>query len=118
MNSARSNKIFDISDTLDAKYQKPGHPEAKLASEDTDSWEPPTEVRGEIARAAFYMDVRYSGDKANENDLQLTNDLSAISSDSVFFGNLDTLLEWHIADPVDAAERGRNDLVHSVLPEE
>jgi hypothetical protein len=70
-------------------------------------------VRGEIARAAFYMDVRYSGDKANENDLQLTNDLSAISSDSVFFGNLDTLLEWHIADPVDAAERVRNDLVHS-----
>jgi endonuclease I len=66
VNSARSNKIFDTSDT---KYQKPGHPEAKLTSEDTDSWEPPTNVRGEIARAAFYMDVRYSGDKANENDL-------------------------------------------------
>jgi endonuclease I len=113
VNSARSNKIFDTSDTRDAKYQKPGHPEAKLTSEDTDSWEPPTNVRGEIARAAFYMDVRYSGDKANENDLKLTNDLSAISSDTVFFGKLDTLLEWHIADPVDAAERVRNDLVHS-----
>ena len=113
VNSARSNKIFDTSDTRDAKYQKPGHPEAKLTSEDTDSWEPPTNVRGEIARAAFYMDVRYSGDKSNENDLQLTNDLSAISSDSVFFGKLKTLLEWHIADPVDAAERVRNDLVHS-----
>tara|TARA_B110000438_G_scaffold94293_1_gene93721 strand:+ start:367 stop:666 length:300 start_codon:yes stop_codon:yes gene_type:complete len=47
----------------------------------------PAEVRGEIAGAAFYMDVRYSGDKANENDLQITNDLSAISQDSVFFGN-------------------------------
>ena len=56
---------------------------------------------------------RYSGDKANENDLKLTNDLSAISSDTVFFGSLGTLLEWHIADPVDAAERTRNDLVHS-----
>ena len=113
VNSARSNKIFDTSDTRDAKYQKPGHPEAKLTSEDTDSWEPPTNVRGEIARAAFYMDVRYSGDKSNENDLQLTNDLSAISSDSVFFGSLDTLLEWHMADPVDNAERVRNDLVYS-----
>ena len=55
---------------------------------------------------------RYSGDKANENDLKLTNDLSAISSDTVFFGSLGTLLEWHIADPVDAAERIRNDLVY------
>jgi hypothetical protein len=54
------------------------------------------EVRGEIASAAFYMDVRYSGDKANENDLQITNDLSAISPDSVFFGNgLPTLIgDW------------------------
>ena len=41
-------------------------------------------MRGEIARAAFYMDVRYSGDKSNENDLQLTNDLSVVSSDTVF----------------------------------
>ena len=113
VNSARSNKIYDNSDTSDAKYEKPGHPEAKLTSEDSDSWEPPAEVRGEVARAAFYMDVRYSGDKTNENDLQLTNDLSAISSDTVFFGRLDTLLEWHIADPVDAAERTRNDLVYS-----
>ena len=113
VNSARSNKIFDTSDTRDAKYQKPGHSEAKLTSEDSDSWEPPTNVRGEIARSAFYMDVRYSGDKANENDLQLTKDLSAISSDTVFFGSLDTLLKWHIADPVDAAERTRNDLVYS-----
>jgi len=62
--------------------RSPATREAKLTSEDSDSWEPPADVRGEIARAAFYMDVRYSGDKANENDLQLTNDLSAISSDT------------------------------------
>jgi endonuclease I len=113
VNTARSNKIYDNSETDDPKYQKPGHPEAELTSEDTDSWEPPAVVRGEIARAAFYMDVRYSGDKGNENDLQLTNDLSLINSDSVFFGRLDTLLEWHIADPVDDAERVRNNLVFS-----
>ena len=44
-------------------------------------------MRGEIAGEAFYMDVRYSGDNGNKNDLQITNDLSAISPDSVFFGN-------------------------------
>ena len=53
-------------------------------------------MRGEIASAAFYMDVRYSGDKANENDLQITDDLSAISPDGAFFGNgLATLIgDW------------------------
>ena len=42
------------------------------------------------------MVVRYSGDKGNENDLQITNDLSAISPYSVFFGNgLGTLIsDW------------------------
>ena len=75
-------------------------------------------MRGEIARAAFYMDVRYNGDKSNENDLQLTNDLSEISSVNVFFGRLDTLLEWHMTDPVDNPERVRNDHVYSDLPEE
>ena len=113
VNSARSNKIYDTSDVNDERYQRPGHREAGLTSEDSDSWEPPTEVRGEVARAAFYMDVRYSGDRANENDLELTDDLSAIDSDGAFFGNLSTLLEWHLADPVDAAERKRNDLVYS-----
>lgn len=113
VNTARSNKIYDISDAKNIKYRKPGHPEAKLTSEDSDSWEPPTNVRGEIARAAFYMDVRYSGDKSNENDLQLTNDLSEISSVNVFFGRLDTLLEWHMTDPADNPERVRNDLVYS-----
>lgn len=48
VNSARSNKIFDTSDTRDAKYQKPGHPEAELTSEDSDSWEPPADVRGDV----------------------------------------------------------------------
>jgi endonuclease I len=57
VNTARSNKVFDNSDAKDTKYRKPGHPEAELTSEGTDSWEPPTDVRGEIARAAFYMDL-------------------------------------------------------------
>ena len=113
VNSARSNKIYDNSDVKDERYQRPGHREAGLTSEDSDSWEPPAEVRGEVARAAFYMDVRYSGDRADENDLELTNDLSAIDADGAFFGNLSTLLAWHLADPVDAAERKRNDLVYS-----
>ncbi|MDC0316567.1 endonuclease [Verrucomicrobia bacterium] len=113
VNTSRSNKIYDFSDTKDANFKKPGHPEAKMTNKDSDSWEPPVEVRGDIARAVFYMDIRYNGDNPNEKDLILTNDLSLIDSDNNFFGKLNTLIKWHLNDPTDAQERFRNDLIFS-----
>lgn len=113
VNTSRSNKIYDISDIKDSKFKKPGHPEAKMTKKDSDSWEPPAVVRGDIARAAFYMDLRYNGDNPNEKDLILTNDLSLIDSDNNFFGKLNTLINWHFDDPTDAKERFRNDLIFS-----
>lgn len=112
VNSARGNKPYDVSDPLDSGYRAPAHQQAPETTRDSDSWEPPASVRGDIARALFYMDVRYEGDRANESDLVLTDDLTLVSSAAAYMGNLDTLLSWHLADPVDAAEIQRNDAVY------
>lgn len=111
MNSARGNRLYDVSDPEDDGYQIPGFDEAPLTTRDSDSWEPPDEVKGDIARSLFYMDIRYEGDSGNEPDLVLTDDLSLINSDSAFMGKLSTLLLWSEVDPVDDTERLRNDIV-------
>ncbi len=111
VNSARGNKLFDESDPNSPNYRSPGHAEAPLTSTDTDSWEPPDEVKGDIARAIFYMAIRYMGDRANEPALVLTDATSQITSATNLMGRLSTLLRWHVEDPVDNRERLRNDLV-------
>mgnify|MGYP005641161625 FL=1 len=113
VNSSRGNKFFDNSDSSDANYAKPGNEEAPETSRDTDSWEPPDEIKGNVARAVFYMDVRYSGDVEKEPDLIITNDLSLVAINSPYFAKLRTLLQWHVDDPVDDAEILRNDLIHT-----
>ncbi len=87
------------------------------------SWEVWKGRRGDIARAMFYMDVRYEGGKhgssgANEPDLILTdnrqliiNSQSSSNRSIAYMGMLSTLLQWHREDPVDAGEKLRNDTV-------
>ena len=111
VNSTRGNKFFDRSDTNSAGYRNPGSPEASLTTADSDSWEPPDVVKGDIARALFYMAVRYTGDRTNEPALFLTDTTAQITSTTNLMGRLSTLLAWHLADPVDDAERQRNDAV-------
>jgi uncharacterized repeat protein (TIGR02543 family) len=63
-----------------------------------------TEIRGDIARMLFYMDIRW-------DQLVLIN-LSGVQSPIVYqMGDLQTLLLWHIEDPVDDFERNRNDVI-------
>ena len=111
VNSARGNKYFERSDTNSISYRFPAHAEAPECSTDDDSWEPPPNARGDIARALFYMDLRYEGDAPGEPDLILTELLREIMSSTNLMGRLTTLLKWHLADPVSDAERLRNDLV-------
>jgi len=113
VNSARNNKYYDESDPLDSNYRNPAHVEAPLCSTDSDSWEPPASMNGDISRSLFYMDVRYEGDKANEPDLKLTDFVNLITSNDSFMGKLSMLLAWHRADPVSAAEEQRNDLIYT-----
>jgi endonuclease I len=75
--------------------------------------------RGDVARAMFYMAIRYEGDAESEPDLELTNDIDRIAPCSAwqtqataYMGLLSVLLEWHKNDPVDDLERRRNTIVY------
>ncbi|MFY2762797.1 endonuclease [Arenimonas sp. MALMAid1274] len=77
--------------------------------------------RGDMARAVLYMAIRYEGgvdptSGQTEPDLELTNNRAQIvitSSSPAYMGLLSTLLAWHQADPPDAAERERNEVIYS-----
>lgn len=77
--------------------------------------------KGDLARAVLYMAIRYEGGAhpqtgQSEPDLELTDDRSRIvgtSSSPAYMGLLSTLLAWHQADPPDARERERNEVVYS-----
>ncbi len=111
VSSIRGNNFFDDSNISDSNFKEPGFHEANHTSRDNDSWEPPEVVKGDIARAVFYMDLRYEGNAENESDLVLTDDTSIISSSASYFGKLSTLLEWHRLDPVSEEEIFRNELI-------
>ena len=77
--------------------------------------------KGDMARAVLYMAIRYEGgtdpnNGQSEPDLELTDDRSKIvitSSSPAYMGLLTTLLSWHQADPPDAAEQARNEVIFS-----
>ena len=77
--------------------------------------------RGDLARAVLYMAIRYEGGRdvntnQSEPDLEMSDDRSKIvitSASPAYMGLLSTLLAWHSADPPDAAERGRNEVIFS-----
>ncbi len=74
--------------------------------------------RGDLARAQFYMDVRYEGGNhpysgASETNLVLTDNASLIQTNQPYMGYLSVLLQWHLEDPVDDDERARNDVIES-----
>jgi endonuclease I/methionine-rich copper-binding protein CopC len=80
--------------------------------------------KGEMARAMFYMAIRYEGlaaDEANDGkipDLELTDQRSKIvitanTAAKAYMGLLTDLLAWHLQDPPDAEEIARNDVIQS-----
>lgn len=99
----------------------PGNSNWRRGSGATGTWETWIGRRGDVARALFYMDVRYDGsdhtDGTDEPDLVLTDDTARIRSDSdtsqdpAHMGLLSVLLDWHRQDPVDDIERRRNEVL-------
>ncbi len=109
VNALRSNRYFDWSDPNDPSYVIPASPSAPQASYDSNTWQPAPDERGDIARAMFYMDVRYNGAEAYTTDLEVV----AFAPSGAQMGQLNTLLLWHAEDPPDDAERARNDLIYA-----
>ncbi|PCH68897.1 MAG: hypothetical protein COC06_08670 [Bacteroidales bacterium] len=105
VNTSRSNLFFDNGGDA--------HSEATECFSDKDSWEPRDAVKGDIARMILYMAVRYEGE-GNEPDLELTSDMSLHDSSLPFHGKKETLLQWHQQDPVDDAEKARNEKIYTI----
>lgn len=103
VNGQRSNRYFDETSGTPSIP-----PLAPLCTYDTNSWEPRDEEKGDIARAMFYMAVRYDGGEPLTMDLELGNSPSSAAGR---FGHLATLLRWHTEDPVSLTERQRNHLI-------
>eukprot|EP00980_Cylindrotheca_fusiformis_P010933 scaffold2499_cov125-Cylindrotheca_fusiformis.AAC.24 len=109
VNSSRGNKYFaacGVAAGMD-ECRSPANPEAgATTATDSEVWLPPENVRGDIARALFYMELRYYGDGSDPN-LVLTDCPTVQSDDLLAYRS--QLLQWHEDDPVDDAERERND---------
>ncbi len=69
-------------------------------------YEPHDDVKGDIARALFYMAVRYDETLSLRSEIQNSSVVGTI-------GNLDVLLEWNKTDPVDVFEIHRNNLIYN-----
>jgi len=116
-NSDRGNKYFD--NCLSGCTELPTTANHGVGGPGQSNWTNGTvfEVwdfrKGDIARAMFYMDVRYAGDVSGEPNLQLTDNLSLISGSNPYMGLLSVLIDWHNQDPVDSYELERNERIYS-----
>ncbi len=106
VNSAKSNRDFSEGTT---QYFDGGVPTGCYTAPYI--WEPRDADKGDVARALFYMAVRYEGDNG-ETNLELVSYVNTAPDYQPLYGNLDTLMKWHNQDPVNNWERNRNDIVY------
>ena len=136
-NSARSNRPFRMCDSGCTEYTTdftdgrgggsgvyPGNSNWGAGSFTQGSWQTWNGRKGDVARAMFYMDIRYEGGVHGgtgiaEPDLRLTDNEALIDSSNTganegvaYMGMLSVLLQWHLEDPVDARELYRNEIVY------
>ncbi len=106
VNSARGNLDFDNGGT---EYIDGDGPTGCFYDED--SWEPREEVKGDVARMIFYMEVRYEGED-DEPDLEMVDYIPSSPNGEPYHALKSTLLQWHQQDSVDDWEILRNDKVY------
>ena len=110
VNSTRNNRNFDdcitCKEVIDGGFNTGSNTDINLWT-----FEPPDEVKGDVARMIFYMVIRYEGEDL-EPDLELTNILLDNTDKSPLQGVKSTLLKWHRNDTVSDWERNRNDIIY------
>ena len=82
---------------------------APLCRKTSAAWMPRNEEKGMLARAMFYMAVRYDGGESTP-DLKLSDTPNASANT---FGRLSDLLAWHRQYPVTEEERWRNQTIYN-----
>jgi endonuclease I/fibronectin type 3 domain-containing protein len=132
-NSSRNNKPYDYcisgcSEKVTLVNNSRGGPGQSnwTAGSNTDGiWQVWQGRKGDVARALFYMDVRYEGGNHgitgySEPDLILTDNLTLIENSNTgsnistaYMGLLSVLITWHNDDPVDIYEQQHNEAVAS-----
>jgi len=110
-NTIRNNRGFDNCTDCSIVYDKWSNDTGSLKDNVAWSFEPRPEVKGDVARMIFYMDVRYEGYDSFP-DLEVSETILDAQDHSPFHGVLSTLLEWHRNDPVDAWEENRNNIIY------
>lgn len=106
-NSARNTRSFDK--CLNIYFDNAKTVETECYTSSTKwAWEPPDEVKGDVARMIFYMAVRYEGPAY---DLEILDQVVPKGIKEPTIGKLSTLLRWHKNDPVDNWERKRNHII-------
>jgi len=105
VNSLRSDKDFDVGGVIVLN----GDVETECFSTNL-TFEPRDDVKGDIARIIFYMDVRYESG-SSEPDLTPVDYITNYPDPEI--GILSTLLSWHVEDPPDLFEQNRNDVIYS-----
>ncbi|GAB4853552.1 hypothetical protein Ancab_017743 [Ancistrocladus abbreviatus] len=110
VNSSRGNKYFGECSAGLTDCLKPANIEAASDTEtDTKSWAPPTQVRGDIARALMYMAVRYGFHQPNGGPVLSLSDSPSMVKRKM--GLLSTLLKWNQLDPPSREEKLRNERI-------
>ena len=105
LNSTRGNLDFDNCRDVAGAKETSGNYYTSTA------WEPPDAAKGDVARAMFYMDVRYEGRYNPNNNLTLVENIPTTTTGNDF-GRLSTLIAWNELDPVSPFETNRNELIY------
>ncbi|WP_019613127.1 endonuclease I family protein [Psychromonas ossibalaenae] len=105
INNERGNLEFDNGGSATSESPDAGNKKTST------TFEPRDAVKGDVARMMFYMATRYEGHDLKTPDLEL---VSSVTDNSTAMGNVCTLLDWNIQDPVDTFESDRNDKIQKI----